>query len=133
MQIKNPPTKKPSVDSLASSVTAASVVGSDTATLTDAAAGSAALALTLSADLHENHVLVSVHPPSKPQRTSEKDAGKRAPLDICCVIDVSGSMSTEALMPADPTTGAPAESTGLSVLDVVKHALRTIVSTLQPG
>jgi hypothetical protein len=42
-------------------------------------------------------------------------------------------MGTEAPIPADPSTGAPAESTGLSVLDVVKHALRTIISTMQEG
>jgi hypothetical protein len=56
----------------------------------------------------------------------------RAALDICCVIDVLGSMGSEAVIPADPATGSPAESTGLSVLDVVKHVLRMTGSTLQP-
>ena len=41
------------------------------------------------------------------------------PIDICLVIDVSGSMSTEAVIKAKDGTQ---ESNGLSVLDVVKHA-----------
>jgi hypothetical protein len=90
--------------------------------------------LALSADLGAKQVLVSVTPPDKPVSIkSAKDSAKRPPLDICCVIDISGSMGTEAPIPADPTTGAPAESTGLSVLDVVKHAIRTIIATMQEG
>ena len=42
-------------------------------------------------------------------------------------------MGSEASIPADPATGKPAESNGLSVLDVVKHSLRTIVTTMQEG
>jgi hypothetical protein len=88
--------------------------------------------VSLSSDPQTKEVLVSVAPPSKPESFKDKTSG-RAPLDICCVIDVSGSMSSEASIPADPVTGKPAESNGLSVLDVVKHSLRTIVSTMQPG
>jgi hypothetical protein len=40
-------------------------------------------------------------------------------------------MAAEASIPADPASNTPAESTGLSVLDVVKHALRTIITTMQ--
>src|ERR1700731_2241208 len=91
------------------------------------------VSLALSADEESKQVLITVTPPSKPGPLSAKQPVKRAPLDICCVIDVSGSMGSEAPIPADPTTGAPAESTGLSVLDVVKHALRTIIATMQAG
>ena len=88
--------------------------------------------ISLSSDHETKGVLITLTPPSKPA-ISEKNAGRRAPLDICCVIDVSGSMSSGAPIPADPATGKPAESNGLSVLDVVKHSLRTIVTTMQEG
>jgi len=55
--------------------------------------------------------------------------GDRIPCDICCVIDVSGSMGDEATLKS--TTG-DTESHGLSILDVVKHAVRTIVEALGP-
>jgi hypothetical protein len=122
MQIKQPAARIDSVDSLASSTTAAST-----------APDSDSPSITLSADPDAKQVLISITPPDKPQGKQAKDSGKRPPLDICCVIDVSGSMGTEAPIPADPTTGAPAESTGLSVLDVVKHALKTIIATMQEG
>ena len=110
----------PSVESLASTVTAVPS-GPDT------------LSLSLSADVEAKQVLVSVFPPAKPQPQSEKGTAKRASLDICCVIDVSGSMSSEAIIPADPAAGTREERTGLSILDVVKHALRTIIATMQEG
>lgn len=39
------------------------------------------------ADTEEHHVLVNIHPPAGAART---------PVDICCVVDISGSMGTEA-------------------------------------
>src|SRR5947208_972125 len=109
-----------SVLSLSSSMTAVSLSGD-------------APSLSLSADHDDKQLLITVRPPSKPEHIANKDARKRASMDICCVIDVSGSMSSEALIPADPATNAPSESTGLSVLDVVKHALKTIIATMQDG
>jgi len=51
----------------------------------------------------------------------------RQPSDIVCIIDVSGSMGSEAkIMGASGT----AESHGLSLLDVAKHGVRTIVNAL---
>lgn len=88
--------------------------------------------LTISADVEAKQVLVTITPPKNPVDKLGQGS-KRAPLDICCVIDVSGSMGSAAPIPADPTTNSPAESTGLSVLDVVKHALRTIITTMQEG
>lgn len=61
------------------------------------------------------------------------DAGKgveRTPVDIVCVIDISGSMQTEASTQNDQGVS---ESNGLSVLDVVKHAVATIIHALGPN
>lgn len=55
------------------------------------------------------------------------DCTKRCPADVVCVVDVSGSMGGNAALP-----GA-SENSGLSLLDIVKHALKTIVNTLQPS
>ena len=81
--------------------------------------------------LHEDagkSLLVTITPPREPI-AKEKHPGRRAPLDLCLVIDVSGSMSTEA--PGLSEDGKSKEITGLSVLDVVRHACRTILSTMQ--
>jgi len=51
----------------------------------------------------------------------------RAPTNLVCVVDVSGSMSSAA----DPPDGG--EKTGLNLLDVVKHALNTAIHTLGPN
>jgi len=66
-------------------------------------------------DACEVHVLTSVISPER---------SIRVPTDICCVVDVSGSMGAEA-------TAAGAESNGLTLLDIVKHAVNTIINTLQ--
>jgi Mg-chelatase subunit ChlD len=50
-------------------------------------------------------------------------ANTREPLDICCVIDVSGSMGSSA-------SAQGVEDAGLTVLDIVKHAVRTVFSCL---
>lgn len=47
------------------------------------------------------------------------------PCDIVLVIDVSGSMSFDAPVPGDGK-----ERTGLSVLDLTKHAALTILETM---
>jgi hypothetical protein len=51
--------------------------------------------------------------------------GARPPTDVCCVVDVSGSMGSEC-------TNGDSESQGLSVLAVVKHACKTVVHSLTP-
>lgn len=61
-------------------------------------------------------ICVSVHPPTS-------DNTVRGPADICCVIDVSGSMMS-------PASVSETEDAGLSVLDVVKHAVNTITQSL---
>ncbi|KAF3936329.1 hypothetical protein ABW19_dt0209505 [Dactylella cylindrospora] len=88
---------------------------------------------TLKLDVTEhglNNFLVTVMPPREPEK-EEKGDSKRAPLDLCCVIDVSGSMEESA--PAQSEDGKSKEDTGLTVLDVVKHAMKTIIATLGEG
>ncbi|NDC41104.1 MAG: VWA domain-containing protein, partial [Chitinophagia bacterium] len=53
----------------------------------------------------------------------------RAPVNVCAVVDVSGSMGELARV--KDRTGAEVND-GLSLLDVVKHALRTIAHSLGP-
>eukprot|EP00933_Yihiella_yeosuensis_P037383 TRINITY_DN31298_c0_g1_i1.p1 TRINITY_DN31298_c0_g1~~TRINITY_DN31298_c0_g1_i1.p1 ORF type:complete len:824 (-),score=168.37 TRINITY_DN31298_c0_g1_i1:227-2698(-) len=67
---------------------------------------------------NELDVFISVIPPEGRDRT---------PSDICCVVDVSTSMGTEAM--AQDAAGV-AISHGLELLDIVKHALRTIIHIL---
>jgi len=88
-------------------------------------------------------VLISIIPPVQPLPKQT-----RAPVDIICVVDVSSSMGEPATLPAEP--GAAAEVTvshgsasrwrgtnllpqELSILDVVRHAMRVIVSSLNEG
>jgi len=63
-------------------------------------------------------IMVEVIPPEGTART---------PVDICLVVDVSGSMGAEATLQNDAGQEA---GHGLSVLDVVKHALKTIIRNL---
>ena len=63
-------------------------------------------------------VLASLKPSSGTNRT---------PVNVCCVVDVSGSMSTIATFKNE--TGKT-ESHGLTILDIVKHAVSTIIHTL---
>mmetsp|Transcript_27846 Transcript_27846/g.86701 ORF Transcript_27846/g.86701 Transcript_27846/m.86701 type:complete len:714 (-) Transcript_27846:52-2193(-) len=51
----------------------------------------------------------------------------RTPSDICCIVDVSGSMGDEAML---KTESGDTSGHGLSVLDVVKHSLKTIIMNL---
>jgi Mg-chelatase subunit ChlD len=55
---------------------------------------------------------------------------KRSPADICCVVDISGSMGAEATV---KTGTGKEEKHGLSLLDVVKHAVKTVVHSLEPN
>ncbi|KIO22248.1 hypothetical protein M407DRAFT_28196, partial [Tulasnella calospora MUT 4182] len=93
--------------------------------------------LTLTADPTGKDVLITVKPPAAPitsapkkekEEKEEKEElkAKRAPADFVLTIDVSGSMSSEAPVPGEN------ERTGLSVLDVVKHAANTIITTMKP-
>lgn len=74
--------------------------------------------LSIKLCISENDMYVSIIPPME---------GTRTPVDICCVIDTSGSMGVETEVKLDDGT---VERNGLSVLDVVKHAVKTVVSSL---
>ncbi|KAG8945158.1 hypothetical protein FRC00_010241, partial [Tulasnella sp. 408] len=91
--------------------------------------------LTLTADPSGKDVLITVKPPAGPavpkkekdeKEEKEELKAKRAPVDFVLTIDVSGSMASEAPVPGEN------ERTGLSVLDVVKHAANTIITTMKP-
>ncbi|KAF3915116.1 hypothetical protein ABW20_dc0101116 [Dactylellina cionopaga] len=75
-----------------------------------------------------NNFLITVTPPRQPEQGEKGAAFKRAPVDLCCVIDVSGSMEESA--PAQSEDGKSKEDTGLTILDIVKHAMKTIIATL---
>ncbi|KAI9357042.1 hint-domain-containing protein [Zopfochytrium polystomum] len=55
----------------------------------------------------------------------------RSPIDVVCVVDLSGSMDAAATL----TTGGTGtkEDSGLTVLDVVKHAVKTVIMALEPN
>ena len=55
------------------------------------------------------------------------DEATRTPVDVTLVIDVSGSMGSIATI---QTAAGTYESDGLSLLDIVKHAARTVIATL---
>jgi Mg-chelatase subunit ChlD len=75
----------------------------------------------LTAEVDANGLLlISADPPLE---------GDRVPSDICCVIDISGSMNAEATL---KSTDGDVEAYGLSILDVVKHAMKTIIEVLGP-
>lgn len=60
------------------------------------------------------------------------DAGQgrqRTPVDIVCVIDISGSMQDEATTTSDK---GDKEKHGLSLLDITKHAVSTVINSLGP-
>jgi len=67
------------------------------------------LRLTVSGEGGNSSALVTIHPPSQPG-----DAGtppQRAPVDLCCVVDISGSMADDAAVPSEQDK--PREMTGL--------------------
>lgn len=60
-------------------------------------------------------------------RITPPEGEARVPSDICCIVDVSGSMGSEAMLKSD---GGRDIGHGLSVLDVVKHSMKTIIKNL---
>ncbi|KAI0116098.1 hint-domain-containing protein [Hypoxylon sp. NC0597] len=75
-------------------------------------------------------VIVSVQLPAQPDNPQLH----HVPCDIVLVIDVSGSMQLPAPAKMNGDDGElSSENFGLSILDMVKHAARTIVSTLDEG
>ena len=57
----------------------------------------------------------------------EMAEGKRQPTDFCCLVDVSGSMSADAM-----NENCQVErNDGFSVLDIVKHAVNSVMTMLE--
>jgi len=81
--------------------------------------------LLIETSSNDNFTNISLVPPSAPSNTSIK----RVPSNICCIIDISGSMSANATMISNTSTGVN-EEYGLSLLDIVKHAVKTIIYSL---
>ena len=73
--------------------------------------------------IDDQKLLLSITPPREP------GSGQRNGSDIVLVIDVSGSMASAAELP-DQAQNDLKESSGLSILDLVKHSSRTILSKL---
>jgi len=61
--------------------------------------------------------------------TLPNDAGARIAADICCVVDISGSMGTKATYETDGVV----RSDRLTFLDIVKHAVKTVMHMLKDG
>jgi hypothetical protein len=57
------------------------------------------------------------------------DQEYRSPIAVCCVIDTSYSMSTEATLGSN----GGSENCGLCILDIVKHSVHTVIKSLQSG
>ena len=74
--------------------------------------------LAITSSWADGYAHISIRPP--------EGVGIRAPCDICCVVDTSGSMSTEVEIQG----ASDKEKYGLSQLDLVKHALKTIIHSL---
>jgi len=67
---------------------------------------------------NKTRVLVSVQPP---------ESVKRIPVDIVCVVDISGSMSSRA---TTKDASGKEEGSPLTMLSLVSHAVRTVASAL---
>ncbi|EAR87575.1 von willebrand factor type A domain protein, putative (macronuclear) [Tetrahymena thermophila SB210] len=74
--------------------------------------------LKLQINRFNDQVKISIKTPEGQQRSA---------CDICCVIDVSGSMSDEAKI---KNSKGDIESNGLTILDLVKHSVKTIINNL---
>lgn len=83
-------------------------------------------ALSLHPLSSQDGLIVKITPPKAPSKPTV-----HVPCDIVLVIDVSGSMGCNAPVPANP--GEEKEDYGLTVLDLVKHAARTILETMDDG
>lgn len=107
------------------------------ATPSVAASAAAAVAAPTSGPVSDELVTMSVVARKSPESSlhdvlisiKPKEGTVRAPLDVVCVIDTSGSMSDEATVKSAEGT---VEAFGLTLLDIVKHAMKTLISALGP-
>ena len=60
------------------------------------------------------------------------DKTTREPVDICCVVDVSGSMVSKATYEVEHPNGEIIKKDdGFSILDIVKHAIKAVMHMLE--
>jgi hypothetical protein len=59
-----------------------------------------------------------------------KDVEKCPPVDLFCCVDVSGSMGWSCAGKTDGRTEYV--ENGFSLLDLVRHALKTVIKTMRP-
>jgi Mg-chelatase subunit ChlD len=82
-----------------------------------------ALEVTPSMDMNEEctegDFVVRITPPNSLEN--------RVPIDLCCCVDISASMRSAATY--EDENGEDVDE-GLSILDIVKHAVKTIMHTL---
>ena len=71
------------------------------------------------------HLLVTFEAPAE----AVPFTAYRAPVDLCCCVDTSGSMTAEVSVKNE---AGITETHGLSQLDLVKHAVHTIAQSLGP-
>lgn len=64
--------------------------------------------------------------PPKLERTKSGRV-ERAAMDVCCVVDISGSMSSRATYEVDGVQ----KDDGLTYLDIVKHAVKAVIHILK--
>ena len=57
------------------------------------------------------------------------EKARRSQVDVCCVIDVSGTMGKDAEF-QDPNDASTFVSEGMNQLDIVKHSVKAVIHTL---
>ncbi len=70
----------------------------------------------------EEGVIVSIYPPKEPLNNE-----RHVPCNLCLVIDISGSMGAEASIKNEE---GREQHTGLTILGLVKHAVRAIIKSM---
>ena len=70
---------------------------------------------------HKGNTLITITPPENISHV------ERSPIDLCCVIDTSLSMNEMVQIPNEKGIK---ESYELSILDLVKHSMKTIIHSL---
>lgn len=114
-----------------SSVEDVNASSSSTAAPSTPPAGGVEVAVAPSEDIKENcsasevkNVTVSIKVPENFAHLAEDEC---VGTDVACVVDVSGSMGSLAV-----ETDGKTNKDGLSILDIVKHALKTVIHQLNP-
>ncbi|KAL4481379.1 hypothetical protein ABPG72_010532 [Tetrahymena utriculariae] len=76
--------------------------------------------ISIQESIKDDYLMISLIPP--------QNYNSKTNSNICCVVDVSGSMSNQAKITNQSSQNK--ENYALSILDVVKHSIKMIVNTL---